>query len=52
VPRSQAPLRLVPLGEQTSFLDDVYRRSPVPCAVVNAVPVDVVVDVDVDSDAA
>jgi RNA polymerase sigma-70 factor, ECF subfamily len=26
VPRSQAPLRLVPLGEQTSFLDDVYRR--------------------------
>ena len=26
VPRSQAPLRLVPVGEQTSFLDDVYRR--------------------------
>ena len=26
VPRSQAPLRLVPSGEQTSFLDDVYRR--------------------------
>lgn len=26
VPRSQAPLRLVPVGERTSFLDDVYRR--------------------------
>jgi len=26
VPRSQAPLRLVSSGEQTSFLDDVYRR--------------------------
>ena len=26
VPRSAAPLRLVPLGERTSFLDDVYRR--------------------------
>jgi len=26
VPRSQVPLRLVPLGERTSFLDDVYRR--------------------------
>jgi len=35
-----------------ALVDDVYRRSPVPCAVVNAVPVDVVVDVDVDSDAA
>jgi len=26
VPRSAAPLRLVPLDDQTSFLDDVYRR--------------------------
>ena len=26
VPRSPAPLRLVPIDEQTSFLDDVYRR--------------------------
>jgi uncharacterized OsmC-like protein len=33
-----------------ALVDDVYRRSPVPCAVVNAVPVDVDVDVDVDID--
>ncbi len=26
VQRSQAPLRLVPIGERLSFLDDVYRR--------------------------
>ena len=34
VPRIQAPLRLVPLGERTSFLDDVYRRY---CRYVGAV---------------
>ena len=26
MPRSAAPLRLVPIDERTSFLDDVYRR--------------------------
>jgi hypothetical protein len=30
-----------------ALVADVYRRSPVPCAVVNPVPVDLVVDVDV-----
>ena len=34
MPRSQAPLRLVPLDERTSFLDDVYRRY---CRYVGAV---------------
>jgi len=34
VPRSQAPLRLVPQGERASFLDDVYRRY---CRYVGAV---------------
>jgi len=34
VSRSAAPLRLVPIDEQTSFLDDVYRRY---CRYVGAV---------------